>query len=725
MKRVFTLFTIALCALVAMAQDNVQQVDSVNAELDSIMKRWEIELGEVVVKSTLPKTQLKGDALRTTVAGTILEKAGSTTDVLNKLPLLSAKRGEGVEVIGRGAAEVYINGRKVQDINELDRLRAEQVQSVDVIQNPGARYAASTKAVVRIQLKKIKGDGFSFIDSFDAAYRYRTTVTNNLDVNYRTGGLDITASMWAGTFGNKSLQENQLTYMDGNTRYGGSITQEQYFRWSGYSPQLQFNYMINDKHSLGAFYKWDHNFNDKNHGTLATDNYRNEVLEESSLSRIAVERKFRKHIISGYYNGSFGQLTVDFNVDALFNKNNEDNNTFEVITKYDDSVQQSHSVENTTNASNSFWATKLVLSHPLWQGNLSLGGEFSRNHRTDSYDYFSQETLPVKASDNVINENVGSAFMEYGRRVGRVFLQAGLRYEHLTNDYYNFGKREDDVCRNYGDFFPTMVLSMPVGKTQMSLSYRKDIIRPSYQQLSTSTIYINHYSYQRGNPYLKPNYVHNVVYNLAYSWMNFNARYARDIDRMSLVTEPFPGSDDPLISLVHEANAEHAFNSLDLSISARPTIGVWHPVLSAYVHFQDYKTLNIHGQLATCNRPYAQFYWNNDIELPWNLRLNAWLRLGTRGDYGNYRITRAMLTSEIGLQRDFNLKNDMGQITVDLRAFDPFNLSKESICLMGVRELVYTNPGRANYSINITWKFNEAQKKYKGTGAGNSQKNRM
>ncbi len=145
MKRILTIITTSLYVLAALAQDNTLQVDSLNAELDSIMKHWEIELGEVVVTSTLPKTQIKGDALRTTVAGTILEKAGSTTDVLNKLPLLKAEKGSGVEVTGRGAAEVYINGRKVHDINELDRIRAEQVYSVDVIQNPGARYAASTR----------------------------------------------------------------------------------------------------------------------------------------------------------------------------------------------------------------------------------------------------------------------------------------------------------------------------------------------------------------------------------------------------------------------------------------------------------------------------------------------------------------------------------------------------------------------------------------------------
>ena len=73
-------------------------------------------LSEVVVKGQLPKTHVKGDAMRTTVAGTILEKAGTLSDALPKIPSLEAERDGGVKVLGRGDAEVYINGRRVQDL---------------------------------------------------------------------------------------------------------------------------------------------------------------------------------------------------------------------------------------------------------------------------------------------------------------------------------------------------------------------------------------------------------------------------------------------------------------------------------------------------------------------------------------------------------------------------------------------------------------------------------
>lgn len=120
-------------------------------------------LSEVTVKGNLPKTRLKGDAMITSVAGTVLEKAGTAENLLDKIPNVTASDGE-VNVFGRGAAEIYINGRKVRNASELDQLSADNIQQVEVVTNPGARYDASVKAVVRIMTKKVVGEGFGFSD---------------------------------------------------------------------------------------------------------------------------------------------------------------------------------------------------------------------------------------------------------------------------------------------------------------------------------------------------------------------------------------------------------------------------------------------------------------------------------------------------------------------------------------------------------------------------------
>ena len=118
-------------------------------------------LGEVVVKAYLPKTQAKGDAMVTTVSGTVLEKAGTAENLLDKIPNVTAQDGA-VTVFGRGTPEIYINGRKIRNQQELDQLSSDNIKSVEVVSNPGARYDASVKAVIRIFTKKVEGEGFGF-----------------------------------------------------------------------------------------------------------------------------------------------------------------------------------------------------------------------------------------------------------------------------------------------------------------------------------------------------------------------------------------------------------------------------------------------------------------------------------------------------------------------------------------------------------------------------------
>ena len=681
-------------------------------------------LGEVVVVSKLPKTRVKGEAMRTTIEGTILEKAGTVADALARVPSLEAERDGGVKVLGRGDAEVYINGRKVQDMNELSRLRSDQIEHVDVIQNPGARYAASTKAVVRIQLKKAQGEGFSFQDNLNGMYQYGYTITNNLDMNYRIGGLDLTASFWAGRYGHsKQLQDNDLIYYVGPDHIKSVTTQEGKNIWKGWSPQLQINYMINENHSLGAFYKYDRHPSTDFSDMFYTDNYVNGILSEHSESDIKQSDTFKKHIFNTYYNGKIGNLGIDFNVDGLFDKTETPGSTFETATSAAGETTQ-RSIESNTRSSNDFWATKLILSHPVWNGNLSLGGEYSHNHRTDAYSFTATDAVPVKTTDTKINESSTAAFMEYGRLFGRVFAQVGLRYEHLKNDYYNFGVREDEVCRNYGDWFPTAVISMPIGNVQVSLSYRRDIQRPNYGNLTSSTIYINRYTYQSGNPYLKPTYTHSLVLNTAYKWMNLTLNYGRIKDCETMSTEPYPGADDPLISLVRPINSDEDYNQLSINFVARPVIGCWHPQWSAFVVFQNYKTPCADGSIRTLNHPFLNLVWQNDIELPRGFRLNASVVWASRGDYNNFRLTRTRFNTSLGVQRDFSLGR-MGTLTADLRCHDIFNTNKTGAVIYGAREIYTANPARRTFMLDLTWKFNTARSKYRGSGAGEKQKARM
>ncbi|MDO4191507.1 MAG: outer membrane beta-barrel family protein, partial [Bacteroidales bacterium] len=368
---------------------------------------------------------------------------------------------------------------------------------------------------------------------------------------------------------------------------------------------------------------------------------------------------------------------------------------------------------------------KLVLSYPVWKGSLSAGAEYSYTSREDVYNVLSVEQLPVAGSDTEISESSVAAFAEYGRSFGGFYAQIGLRYEHLKNEYSDFGVRQDEVCRSYGDWFPSVTLAYPMSKgPQLSLSYRKDIQRPNYYTLSSSILYINKYSYQSGNPYLTPIYTHNLTFNAAYRWANLTFVYERIIDDIVLQSMPYPGSNDPMVTLISSVNCPDDYNRFTINMSARPVIGVWHPMWNVALFLQNYKTETIDGSTITMNHPYLQIQWINDFLFPHDWRLDSRIVFASKGDYMSYRMTKNIWDTSLGLQKDINTKR-VGKFTFDLRCYDPFNLQKSGVLVFGPRNFETINPARRLFSFDVTWRFNEADKKYRGTGAGQSQKSRL
>lgn len=114
-------------------------------------------MGELVVKGDLPKIRLRNDALVTTVQNSVLSKAGTANDVLKRLPSITGKDGE-FSVFGKGQAKIYINNREMRDVSELDILNSAEIKEVEIVNNPGARYNASVKAVIRIYTLRKVGD---------------------------------------------------------------------------------------------------------------------------------------------------------------------------------------------------------------------------------------------------------------------------------------------------------------------------------------------------------------------------------------------------------------------------------------------------------------------------------------------------------------------------------------------------------------------------------------
>ena len=671
-------------------------------------------LGEVVVKSLLPKTILKNGGMTTTVAGSILEKAGTMEHLLDRIPNVSAQNGN-IKVFGRGEPIIYINGRQMRDRSELDRLSSDNIKSVEVISNPGARYAASTKAVIRITTKKMLGDGFGFDATTEGSYDEKKNAGGyaRLNLYYRRNGLELGAYAYGSKQSSpdeKDLQ--QMTYLD------KTWNQQDRTRWKNktetFSSRLNASYQFDDNNSLGASISFLRNPKLQTDGKTEGSVLRDKVLTETNTSIRSEFGQNSNWSSNIYYVGKVGKLGIDFNTDWFWSKGNNKNNIDEHYQEVNSEIQN-QLVNSTTSKYNRLIASKMVLSYPLFGGDLSVGGEYSFTNRNTNY-----AIIPNTLADNVIDrikEGMASAFVAYNRDFGKLNMEAGLRYENVDFKYYDDGKYMAEQSKTYGEWFPSLSLSMPIGNVQMQLSYAADINRPNYWVLRSGVQYSNHYTYETGNPFLVSEISRNISYDLAYKWLTFNLTYEHVSDPIYQTVEMY--KDNTTIGLMRMINGK-SYNNVTSTLNLQPTFGIWHPMLSAMVEKQWFELHTRDGQYL--NKPVAMFRFNNTFDTKWAM-FSVMMTYITKGYEENHYIYKPMFNTDLSIYKGF-MKDCL---TLQLYVNDVFGTNDSHIIgkYGKLKETVFDEFSTSKISLTIRYKFNTTRSKYKGTGAGDSQKNRM
>lgn len=687
------------------------------ADLGTLTLRPDAQtLGEVTVRGNLPQVRLKGDALVTTVQGSVLEKAGTGNDLLNRIPGLSAEEGA-VSVFGSGSAEVYINGRKMRNSAELEQLASDNVKRVEVGRNPGARYDASVQAVVRIYTKRPQGEGVGVNERFSTNYRYGWSVLNQLNLNYRKGGFDLNGMLWLSDNrdeDNKGLV--QETFLDRTWRQESDLNTLNHRQ--NLETTLMMNYQFNDRHSIGAYYDFDRTPQGKwDIPPLPTHVYRDGERYETSVSSGWENRASYSHYANAYYSGRVQDWTIDFNADGLWSASKTLQEMLEQVTAAGETTSQEQTVTNRSQQQNTLYAAKLVVEHPLWGGNLSLGGEYTYTNRLNRYT--NAEGI-LQDDDSRIRENAWSAFLEYGRSIGQLDARVGVRYEHLSSDYYEQEQRIEGQSRTYDNVFPTLSLLMPVGKdAQLQLAYSGSISRPSYWLLRSNITYMNRYTYESGNPSLKPSLVHRLSLNAAWKWVFLSLGYRHVRDGFLYHSSTYD-EENPTISLVRYINTSPA-DYLNAALTLAPTIGLWSPQFNAMLSKQWFHVDTPDGR-QNFNHPIASFQWRNTLDLPLGFRLSVDVSASTRGHQESFHIFRPSWNMNASLYKGF-LKD---RLSLQLQATDLFNSSRAPLTLYsGNRLMTIDQESRRRIRFTLRYKFNAAKSKYKGTGAGQEQRSRM
>ena len=671
-------------------------------------------LGEVVVKGNLPITRIKGDAMVTGVVGTALEKAGTAEQMLDKIPNVTSKDGE-INVFGRGTPEIYVNGRKLLDNSELDRLSAENIKSVEVVNNPGARYGAEVTSVIRIITKKAEGEGFGFDNRAMFQYNRDWSALEQLNFNYRKDGWDLSGMLYGSRmYGWISKELVQDTYLQEHWQQKSTTFND----WTSrnFNARLAVNYTINKNSALGIRYDYHKTPYSKSLMEANTDVYRDGTLSEKTYSPNIIDNGSEYHQVNAYYNGKIKEWSIDLNLDGFWDKSDKASYLDEK-TELADGRDDNRYVSIFNDIDNTLYAARLILSRPIWGGELSFGGEYTYTNRRNIN--LNPEGI-VSDDDCRIRENMGAAFAEYSRKFGSVQALAGLRYEYNASDYFEKGVRVDEQSKNFSNLFPTLSIAFPINRVNFQLAYRTDIARPSYWDLRSSVLLINKYTYETGNPLLDPKFTHNLTLGTTYRWLQLSVGYNRVKNDILNVTSLYD-ENDPTIMLMSLANAE-AYDKIFAGVTLSPTIGIWKPQWRFQLNKQWYDIQTPQGNLSLDN-PMGTIIWNNNLSLPLGFMLDADFMYTSKGDMKNGRFLKPSWRMDMALQK--SLLND--RLNIRLDATNLFNSYKRDF-MMYVSNMqtmhMTEEPNNCTVRLTVRYKFNTAKSKYKGTGAGDSQKSK-
>ena len=686
-------------------------------------------LNEIVVSKTRPKTKLLGDAVVTTIEGSILEHAGNSLEVLAKVPGMITKNGS-LEVIGRGTPVYYINGRKVNDDSELRNLMSEDIKSIDVVSNPGAEYGGEVRCVVRIRTVKRQGDGFSYALTSQAQQHIYDNHDFDpswsvLDLNYRSGGWDIIG---------KLVYYNQHSYqisdkMSGNTFVkmpDGSVKHnlmEGPFAFighnSGISGDLGLNWQINENHSLGMKMNYGGMLFGNQDNVFEDNVYANDelidIVHSASHTTTPSSHTFTGNI---YYDGNINKLHVNFNADFS-------NSDYKKETNVNENSQNDPAfIENLSDGVARMGAGKLVLSYPIWKGMFKIGTE--ETYVTAKQEYNSTKT-EIPSSKAKIAENNISGFAEYALPFKYVQVVAGIRYEHVDFEYTNECSPKDNISRTHNNWFPSFNASTKIGPVSVNLGYTTKIKRPRYDQLSTELQYNNRFMYQTGDPTLLNEIQNTLSLNANWRWLTLTGAYEVVDNAIYQLGYPY---DDDCTAMVKYSNAKETVRKLNIYLNASPTFGIWNPRYTAGMEKQYFNTTVIDPRESTGTRvvkrndPMFFVQANNSFKLKQGWLIDLDYQYTSPFDYVMYKFTKPKHSLNLAVSKSF-LKHDA--LNVRLAWNDILNKTKEHVCT-DYGNFIHSQNNDYNspcVQLRLSYRFNTANSKYKGTGAGADAKSRL
>lgn len=723
MKRICSLFLAMVLLSVALSAQNSD--DRLNINTDStltLMTDTAFLLHDITVSANQPRTKLKTGALVTRIMGSVLGQSGTAYEMLGKVPGMM-QRGNVLEVIGKGTPLYYLNGRKLTNIEELKRLRSEEVIDVEVINNPGAQYDATVSAVVRIRTRRPQGEGFGFDLSAshnqDMRHASNADPSGTLNLNYRYKGLDLFGMISGRTSHTQQIStadQHIYTPHNDNRQLGSGGN-----RWAGNNVNYAMgaNWMVSQRQSMGFRLQLDKTQSSNESITLDEDIFNNGIFYQHIRSVTSTASALPLgYSLNTYYNGHWGKLDVDWNFD------------WHKKGATEDMESEDGSVHSWNNASNNLFATKLILNYPLSNSMLTAGTEMTWIYRDIEY-IINKEYIANSQSNT--HEDTYSAFIEFAADLKQYgTLKAGVRYERIVFDYKNLINSKADVLDIRHGLYPSVAYSVSTHGVDLSASYAIKTTRPVFFNLNDATTYASPSILMQGNSQLRNQISHQMGINARWRWISGAVNFIQNNHQISQWTYPY--SDDKVsieqgVIVYRRINLPVPVRTLVCFVNASPTFGSY--TMNWTLGYQQ-QFLNMilddpheDGQhRRSFNDPIFFVSANNTIRLPHHWQLECNFNANTPGHVNNNRLMTWTLGLNTALQKQL-LRNKA--LTLRLSFNDILYHTGEDLILdCGNCQMRQTNKyASQRLCLSMRYAFNTVKSKYKGTGAGHDVLDRI
>jgi len=691
-----------------------------------VMNKQRGDLTAVTVTAQRPIIEVKADKTILNVEGTINAVGNDGLELLRRAPGVMIDKDDNISLAGKTGVQIFIDGKPsplsgADLANYLKSMQSAQIEAIEIITNPSARFeAAGNAGIINIKLKKNKSYGANGSVNLGYNQGYYGKFNSGINMNYRNQKVNLFGSynynngkyrnqfhLYREQFDSIFDQRNTMVFHNNTHGFKGGI-----------------DYFINQKSTLGAMVTGNIANNDFNTSGPLYITYKptmqlDRILRASNLNDM--ERTNVNTNLNYRYSVTGGS---DLNIDADYGIFRIRSNQFQPNYYYhpDGTTEIYRSINRMISPTDiNLFSFKTDYEKNAWGGRLSLGTKISMvetDNNFSRYDVLSSGEVLDEEKSNLFKykENINALYVNFNRQMKGWMFQVGLRGENTHSEGNSIGKVKrtsglepyDSVFnRDYTDLFPSASLTLNKNPMkQWTFSYSRRIDRPAYQDLNPFEFKLNEYTYMKGNTQLRPQYTNSFGITHIYKYkLTIAANYSHVADIFAQV----PDTIDKTKGFLTKKNMDEQ-DVVSLNISY-PFQKKWYSFFATTnMNYSNYKA-NFGGGDRNINQGVFSytFFMQNSAKFGkgWTAELSG-LYISKSIWQGFFR-SKAMGTVDAGIQKTIlkgagNLKVSVGDIFQTMKWGGTSNFT-------GVNGRVSGRGEMPQFKMNFTYRFGNSQVK--------------